>query len=900
MVMPCLAIPPLTNLHPPKDDCMTLIQHSVSGSLIRDFITLGKDEALWQTNLHDALSIVAQRSQQLINASRCSIWLFSHNKETLNCRVMCHESGFAQAPQFVIQSCEMNDYAAALESEQTINAHNARTDPRTQCFSETYHKPNNIYSALDATLRHEGSACGVICFEQTHKTRIWTEEEVRFATSVADLLSQLLMFYSLRNSELRYRTVFDSTGDALIIVRSNTVCDCNAAALKLFRCNRQQFIGLPLHKLWDATSDQIHQIYERFEWQLTRWDNTQFYADVTLTHTKLEQEEHLIASIRDISEKKNASDQLTSLNSLHQAIFNGTNYCIIATDLNGIIHTFNRAAEEHLQYSADDIINVHTPLIFHSPKELNWRAEALTRELGYELQPNFEALVAKARLGQVEEYEWQYQRKDETQLPISLAVAPLRDEQNTICGFLFMAADITERKLANEQLIDSKREMERRANHDGLTGLPNRARLHDVAAIAIHNAKKTNTKAALMLLDLNRFKDINDTLGHAIGDQILKEIAKRLQSMLVRHGAYLYRLGGDEFAILIAKVNEGSETISLASFIDASLRTPIEADGITLEIDGSIGIALYPEHGQNSHALLRCADVAMYSAKSNAQPLAFYDAAQDAHSPRRLMLMAELGNAIRQNELVLYYQPKIDLKTGSCIGCEALIRWQHPKLGQVPPFEFIPMAEMSDIIKPLSEWVLVHALEQTKAWHKMGIPMKVSINLSARNLIDYDFPILMERHLKEKNFPPQSLEIEITESALISDPERSLQIINRMHDLGVRFAIDDFGTGYSSMSYLKRLPLSTLKIDRTFVSDMLHDTHDAAIIKSTISLAHSFDLTVVAEGVEDAATMQQLAALNCEMAQGFHIAKPLPAQEFELWLKAYQLNNKRQTQKNKL
>ncbi|WP_053980516.1 GGDEF and EAL domain-containing protein [Marinagarivorans algicola] len=867
---------------------MTHPQNTEAGLLTKSYIELAKEETLWQTNLSEALNLIAQRSQAAIKASRCSIWLFNNNKKELRCQVMRDDTGYVHTHDKAIRSSDYPVYINALESDQTISASMALNDPRTQCFADNYLIPNNIHALLDATLRQEGAACGVICFEQTNTPRTWSHQEISFAASVADLLSQLLMFYSLRNSELRYRTVFDSTGDALIILRSGKVSDCNAAALKLFRCNRQQFIGQPTHKLWAFTSRKTHHTYERFEWLQTRWDNTQFYADVTLTHTKLEQQEHLIASVRDISDKKQASDQLTSLNSLHQAIFNGTNYCIIATDLNGIIHTFNRAAEEHLSYKAEEVIGLHTPLIFHSNKELNWRAEALTRELGYELQPNFEALVAKARLGQVEEYEWQYQRKDETQLPISLAVAPLRDQQEVICGFLFMAADITERKRASEQLIDSKREMERRANHDSLTGLPNRARLHDVAAIAIHNASKNNNKAALMLLDLNRFKDINDTLGHAIGDQILKEIAKRLQAMLIRHGAYLYRLGGDEFAVLIAKISEGDETLSLASFIDASLRIPIEADGITLEIDGSIGIALYPDHGQSSHALLRCADVAMYTAKTNAQPLAFYDAAQDAHSPRRLMLMAELGNAIRQNELILHYQPKVDLKTGECIGCEALIRWQHPKLGQVPPFEFIPMAEMSDIIKPLSEWVLVHALEQTKAWHQKGIPMKVSINLSARNLIDYDFPILVERHLKEKDFPAESLEIEITESALISDPERSLHIINRMHDLGVRFAIDDFGTGYSSMSYLKRLPLSTLKIDRTFVHDMLNDTQDAAIIRSTISLAHSFDLTVVAEGVEDAATMIKLAELDCEMAQGYHIAKPLPPAQFEAWFLKHQ------------
>ena len=868
-------------------------KHHILPSLADKYICLAKDEMLWQTNLKRAMGIVAKHSQQAVGVARCGIWLYSNPQaaeKTLNCQAFACDGPDTNTDELSIHAADYPPYFAALEDNRVICAHNARTDPRTACFADTYLEPFDITSLLDATLHHEGAASGVICFEHIKTMRQWNEEEINFATSVADLLSQLIMYYSLRNSEMRYRTVFDSTGDALVIVRNNVVCDCNAAALKLFRCNRQQFIGHPVDKLWPLSEQNPNETYTRFEWLQTRWDNTQFYTDVTLTRAKLEQEEHLIVSVRDISGKRQASDQLKALNSLHLAIFDGTNYSIIATDLHGIIHTFNRAAEQSLRYSAEEVINKQTPLIFHTPKELTWRAETLTRELGYELLPNFEVLVAKARLGQIEEYEWQYQRKDGTELPVSLAVAPLRDTQQNISGFLFMAADITERKRANEQLIDSKREMERRANHDGLTGLPNRSRLHDVAAIAIHNAHKSGNKVALMLLDLNRFKDINDTLGHSIGDQILKEIAKRLQPMLVRHGAYLYRLGGDEFAILIAKIQEGDEAISLASFIDASLRKPIVSDGISLEIGGSIGIAVYPDHGENSHALLRCADVAMYSAKSSAQPLAFYDAAQDAHSPRRLMLMAELGNAIRQNELVLHYQPKVDLKTGHCVGCEALIRWQHPKLGQVPPFEFIPMAEMTEIIKPLSEWVLVKALEQTKEWHRKGIPMKVSINLSARNLVDYDFPLLVERHLKNNDFPAQSLEVEITESALISDPERSLQIIKRIHDLGVRFAIDDFGTGYSSMAYLKRLPLSTLKIDRTFVSDMLNDEQDEMIIKSTIGLAHSFGLNVVAEGVEDEETMQHLAHLNCEIAQGFYIAKPLPAATFEQW---YMQHNKR-------
>jgi diguanylate cyclase (GGDEF)-like protein/PAS domain S-box-containing protein len=855
-----------------------------SSALSLKYNRLIKEDELWQSTLQLAMDIVAKHGQRAMNVGRCSIWLYSDDFKTLTCSSLA-ASHPEPLHQLVLNAADHPIYFAALETDRCIAAHDALNDMRTQSFAETYLRSRQIYALLDATLRREGAASGVICFENLNQPREWTDSEIHFASSMADLLSQLIMFYSLRSSELRYRTVFDSTGDALVILSQGTVFDCNAAALRLFRSNRQQFLGQPIEKLWPAELSRTGKTYERFEYEQTRWDNTRFHADVNLTHTKLDQQDYLIASIRDITDRKQATDSLKALNSLHQAIFDSTNYCMIATRLDGIIHTFNRSAEMNLLYEARDLIGQKTPIIFHSERELNWRADVLSRELGYELPPNFEVLVARARQGLIDECEWLYQRQDGSQYPVALAVAPLRDDQHELCGFLFMAADITERKRANDALIESKREMERRANHDLLTGLPNRARLHDVTSIAILNAEKAKAKVALMLLDLNRFKDINDTLGHAIGDHILRHIAKHLQPMLVRHGAYLYRLGGDEFAVLLAKVDNSGEAISLASFIDASLRKPIEVDGITLEIGGSIGIALYPDHGNNSHALLRCADVAMYQAKANAEPMMFYDSNLDAHSPRRLMLTAELGNAVRKDELLLHYQPKVDIATGVCSGCEALIRWQHPKLGLVPPSDFIPMAEMTEVIKPLSEWVLCNALKQTKTWHERGLPIKVSINLSARNLLDHDFPVLVQRHLTALAFPPEYLEIEITESALIGDPERSLAIISRIHDLGVRFAIDDFGTGYSSLAYLKRLPLSTLKIDRTFVRDILNDEQDATIVRSTIALAHSFGLKVVAEGVEDAATTQVLAHMACESAQGYFYAKPLDAIAFETWFR---------------
>lgn len=410
---------------------MTLLHnnHRALPTLADEYTRLAKDDELWQTSLKRAMLIVAAHSQSALRVARCGVWLYQHSQQhgqTLNCQAFAEGNDLFSSEERCIQASDYPAYFKALEGSRVICADNAQTDPRTQCLCASYLTPNNVTSLLDATLHTEGAACGVICFEHTHSPRQWQQEEINFATSVADLLSQLIMYYSLRNSEMRYRTVFDSTGDALIIICGDVITDCNAAALQLFRCNRQQFIGQPATKLWQLPIEGGTSTYSRFEWLQTRWDNTEFYADVSITRTRLEQQEHLVASVRDISDRKNASDQLKALNSLHQAIFDGTNYCIIATDLNGVIHTFNRAAEYHLRYSAEDVIDQHSPLIFHSEKELIWRAETLSRELGYELSPNFEALVAKARLGEIEEYEWQYLRKDNTELPVSGRCATAR------------------------------------------------------------------------------------------------------------------------------------------------------------------------------------------------------------------------------------------------------------------------------------------------------------------------------------------------------------------------------------------------------------------------------------------------------------------------------------------
>ncbi|HVK98714.1 MAG TPA: EAL domain-containing protein, partial [Dongiaceae bacterium] len=421
-------------------------------------------------------------------------------------------------------------------------------------------------------------------------------------------------------------------------------------------------------------------------------------------------------------------------------------------------------------------------------------------------------------------------------------------------------------------------------NHDSLTGLPNRDFLHEQAARAVVQAAGNRCHLAFLLMDLNRFKEVNDTLGHSIGDHLLKLLAIRLQKLLEPLGATPYRLGGDEFAVMTGLLSSQQDAYDVAMKVSESLRQPISVEGISLELGASIGISLYPDHGSDSHQMLRCADVAMYYAKTHGTGIAFYENAQDSNSPRRLTMMAELGTAIRENQLVLHYQPRIDLDSGLCTGCEALLRWQHPKHGMIPPGDFIPAAEMSDIIHPLSQWVLRNALEQVQRWQQAGLSLAVAVNLSARNLADRQCPDKIAQLLQAYAVPPHLLEIEITESALINDPDRAMQVVDRIHQLGIPLAIDDFGTGYSSLSYLKRLPIDTLKIDRSFVKDMRENEADAVIVRSTIALAHSFGLKVVAEGVEDIATLDSLRLLSCDQAQGFGIARPLPLAAFMDWL----------------
>jgi diguanylate cyclase (GGDEF)-like protein len=386
-------------------------------------------------------------------------------------------------------------------------------------------------------------------------------------------------------------------------------------------------------------------------------------------------------------------------------------------------------------------------------------------------------------------------------------------------------------------------------------------------------------------MDLDRFKEINDTLGHAAGDHVLKVVAKRLHECL-RASDTVARLGGDEFGLLLPKQTEPSELVKLLEKISSAVEEPIDLDGLPLAIESSIGVAFYPDHGLNSEELMQRADVAMYAAKQESIRYAYYDKRSDDHDPLRLTIIGELRRAIEQRELVLYYQPKASLRDATVTSVEALVRWIHPQRGLVPPDEFIPQAQETGLMKPLTLYVLDEALRQLRAWQDAGIDLTVSVNLATRNLLDVAFPDDVLAGLERWGVDPARLELEITESTMLDDPFRTKIVLDRLHGMGIKLSIDDFGTGYSSLAYLRQLPVSEIKIDRSFVLHMDENPDDAVIVRSTIDLGRNLGLRVVAEGVETQEAWQQLEDLGCDVAQGYFLSRPVPADQLEDWLGA--------------
>ena len=445
---------------------------------------------------------------------------------------------------------------------------------------------------------------------------------------------------------------------------------------------------------------------------------------------------------------------------------------------------------------------------------------------------------------------------------------------------LFYAALYRIVAAASRKLRRQADENERQARHDSLTGLPNRAWFWAQSEELL--ARRPDSPSAVMVMDLDRFKEVNDTLGHHAGDLLLEAAAARIRRA-VRGYDVVSRLGGDEFAVILPGAGEESAS-EVAGRIRHALEERFSVSGAIVDIDASIGIALFPDHGTDIATLLQRADIAMYKAKETHSGYVFYSEELDHGHPSQLSVLGELRRAIEREELVLHYQPKAALGSGAVSHVEALVRWQRPEHGLVPPNDFIPLAEHTGLIKQISAYVLDMALRQLRGWLDVGLDLGVAVNLSARNLLEADLPEQIASLLIARRVPAERLVLEITESTIMADPARALDVLTRLSEMGVRLSIDDFGVGYSSLSYLKRLPVDEIKIDRSFVAQMDADDDDAFIVRSTIDLGRNLGLNVVAEGVETEAVWDELNELGCHYAQGWFLGRPMPANELAAWL----------------
>ena len=574
--------------------------------------------------------------------------------------------------------------------------------------------------------------------------------------------------------------------------------------------------------------------------------------------------EEVLVVVREITQRKQQENQMR----LWAKMFEGSNEAILITDAEFHILSVNKAYVAMMGFSQEEIIGIDTV------------------EVGAQLHTHsfYRNMIALLK----ERGHWQgelfNQRKSGEIFPCWFSITQVTDADGNPENYIAIFNDITEHK-------NSRAQIEFLAHHDNLTGLPNRVLLNDRLDMAITQAQRQDEKLGVLFIDLDRFKNINDSLGHSVGDGILKEAALRLSDS-IRTGDTVSRLGGDEFVVLFPKVRDESALADLTVKLCHSLQQPYIVDGISLHITPSVGIAVFPGDGVDPSSLIKNADAAMYLAKEKGRNnYQFYTPVLNARTLDRLKLESDLRQAIELNQLELHYQPQIVGKSGELWGAESLVRWRHPERGLVSPADFIPLAEETGLIVDLGDWVMKTAVSQLAQWVAQGREaMVVSINISALQFRQADFARHVETILRERNVNPAQVELELTETMLMNDVEAAINTLNELRAMGVRLAIDDFGTGFSSLNYLRRFPINVLKIDQSFVREMRKEPETLAIVESIIGLAHSLGKETIAEGVETIEDYELLCERGCRLLQGYYIARPMPAQAFDSWCKEHALD----------
>jgi diguanylate cyclase (GGDEF)-like protein/PAS domain S-box-containing protein len=727
---------------------------------------------------------------------------------------------------------------------------------------------------------------------------------------------------ALQQAYAEQKLIFDHSVVGISFVKNRTIQRCNHRFEELYGYAPGELIGQPTRLTYyseqgyAAVGEAAYKALGRGETFVSeaihqRQDGEPFWIRITgKAINPAAPNDGSIWNFEDITARKVAEDSLRQSEMLQRAILDSARLMILSTDPKGNIVSCNPATEQLLGQRYAELVGRPPTECFFLAEELLERRLLIASELEIQPKSDIETLLTKVRLGSVEQSEWTFRRANGDHFPVELSISSLHKSQGGENGFLFVANDITERKLAAAALLRSHDELENRvkertielegevnerrraesrlrylALHDPLTGLPNRNFLQQRIRETLEQAHNTEHRVAILFIDLNRFKTINDSLGHHIGDALLKKVAHRLTETL-RTDDTVARIGGDEFVIIVPIADGEEKSANIAEKVLDILQPSFRIDGHELFVTPSIGICLYPHDGNSVEALMRNADTAMYQAKAAGRnTYRFFHPSMNAAVDNYFQIESSLRRAIDRDEFEVHYQPIINAKNGKPAAFEALVRWQHPTHGLLAPGRFITVAEESGLICQIGVIVVRAVCAQIRDWLDAGFqPPRVAINLSPIQFRDPNLISGIIAIVDEFGLTPDRIELEITETTLMQDGELTLSTLDSLSKYGFQLSVDDFGTGYSSLAYLKRFPVDTLKIDRSFIIDMTTDEDDQAIVTAILALAHSLRLSVVAEGVEFQAQFNALAALGCDYIQGYLISRPAPAADIERYL----------------
>ncbi len=687
-----------------------------------------------------------------------------------------------------------------------------------------------------------------------------------------------------------FETLFEKSSDGILIFANGKFIECNEKAVEMLMYHSKEALlhTLPSHISPDNQPDgrssfekgeEMMRVaaevgYNKFEWVHIKTNGELFWAEDTLTSVVLNGRDVIYIVLRDISESKKAKEELIDQHKYLQSIIDGVEDPMMVIGEDYTVHLMNNKIRQKIRGS--HVADVDHPKCYEISHHRSTPCEGSDHPC-----PLRSVLQEQETATVIHDHSDQNGNKHY----LELSLTPLFDSQKKVIGVIESARDITAHLEVQDELREQKDILHHQVHHDILIKLPNRTLFNDRLQQSIEKAKRNNSSIALFFIDLDRFKQINDSLGHEVGDKVLTEVTERLSSK-IRKEDTLARLGGDEFTIIMEDLKKVQDAVLLAEKILQVMAQSIKVDGHALYVSCSIGISLYPQDDTDIVNLLKYADTAMYKAKDDGRNnYQFYSAEMSEMAFERVVMEASLRQALEKNEFIVYYQPQIDATSNTLIGVEALIRWQHPVMGMVSPFKFITLAEETGLIVEIDRWVMRTAMAQMAMWYKEGLnPGVLALNLAMKQIKSNDFIEVLEYNMAVNDYKVEWIELEVTEGQVMERPDEAIIKLKQINDLGIKIAIDDFGTGYSSLSYLKRLPISKLKIDQSFVQDIPDDEEGTAIVKAIIALAQSLHLDLLAEGVETEQQKEFLINNGCKNVQGYYYSRPVPAEDIRTML----------------